>query len=270
MNRFEELEERFRRKKNLLPFAGRVLVASTFLEDAFRLLWNFKLTVNYFAKLLIGYHFAAVVIAALGITEAVASFFIISKKKTVSASYACILACVLQAIIMIVSVMGIPDGFCSWFLSKLSIVAGLLLLIAKEKMDKGEKQMGIIGHFGPDFGTEIAYFQLVSRVLISALFLYKIATEFVQTTVGIVLALVMFALTVLLAVGFKTRACGAMLSLSSCVSSLWTNDFWNSSGSLAIVKQSHFFEDLAVSGGLLLIVSLGPGNLSVDEKIKSH
>ena len=78
------------------------------------------------------------------------------------------------------------------------------------------------------------------------------------------------ALIVLVAVGFKTKLAALTLVVWLLCINFTFNAFWN----IASYKPMHdflkydFFQTTSVIGGLLLVVALGPGGVSMDEKKK--
>lgn len=82
--------------------------------------------------------------------------------------------------------------------------------------------------------------------------------------------LVGLVLIALVAVGFKTKLAALTLVVWLLCINFTLHAFWREStfSSLHDYLKYDFFQTMSVIGGLLLVVALGPGGVSVDEKKK--
>jgi len=69
-----------------------------------------------------------------------------------------------------------------------------------------------------------------------------------------------------LVLGFKARLAALMLFLWLIPVTLIFHDFWAAPADQAMVQQIMFLKNLAIMGGMLMILANGPGPLSVDKK----
>lgn len=129
--------------------------------------------------------------------------------------------------------------------------------------------------------------QLVARILISIVFVLfgffqftNIAgysanpsiLRFVATT-GHIFSPVLIAYLVaaidlfgglLILAGFQTRPAAIVLMIFVALTLYFAHAFWTMEGPARAANQAHFFKNLTLIGGLLLLATLGPGRYSFD------
>lgn len=69
-----------------------------------------------------------------------------------------------------------------------------------------------------------------------------------------------------LILGFRARAAAAVMFVYLGIVSVRLHAFWTQSGMAADANQTHFFKNLGMMGGLLLIASYGAGRWSLDAR----
>lgn len=111
------------------------------------------------------------------------------------------------------------------------------------------------------------YMQLVGRLLLVLMFLTVFSFEDVAHIIFFAIGL---SLVLLVAVGFKTKLSAMVLTVILFVGNLLINDWWNlpTHSPLRDFIKYDFFQMLSVIGGLLLVVALGPGGVSIDKHKK--
>ena len=72
--------------------------------------------------------------------------------------------------------------------------------------------------------------------------------------------------SVALILGLQTRIAAAVLAVFTLVASVFFHAFWAAAPEQAFVQQLMFFKNIAVIGGLLVLVSSGAGAWSLDAK----
>jgi putative oxidoreductase len=72
--------------------------------------------------------------------------------------------------------------------------------------------------------------------------------------------------SVCLILGLRTRTAAAAMFVYLGVVSVRLHDFWNMSDMAAANNETHFFKNLGMMGGLLLLAAYGPGRWSLDAK----
>lgn len=99
--------------------------------------------------------------------------------------------------------------------------------------------------------------------LLTPLYISILLPQIIQNIVGT-------ALIILVAIGFKTKLAALTLVIWLFAINIYFNAFWT----IPVYKPMHdflkydFFQTMSVIGGLLLVVALGPGGVSMDEKKK--
>ncbi|HYR00633.1 MAG TPA: DoxX family protein [Casimicrobiaceae bacterium] len=124
---------------------------------------------------------------------------------------------------------------------------------------------------------------LVGRVLLAVMFVYSgygkiggfegtahaIAGKGLPLPeIGAAIALVVELIGgLMLAVGWKARWAAAVIVVFTAAATYFFHDFWQMADAGAhMTNQIMFFKNIAVIGGMLLVVAFGPGRLSLDRR----
>ncbi|MGH0172268.1 UNVERIFIED_CONTAM: hypothetical protein FKN15_075763 [Acipenser sinensis] len=151
------------------------------------------------------------------------------------------------------------------FIRNLALGGGLLLLLA-ESRSEGKSMFAGVPSMGESSPKQ--YMQLGGRVLLVLMFMTLL--HFDASFFFILQNIVGTALIILVAVGFKTKLAALTLVVWLFAINVYFNAFWT----VPAYKPMHdflkydFFQTMSVIGGLLLVVALGPGGVSMDEKKK--
>ena len=70
----------------------------------------------------------------------------------------------------------------------------------------------------------------------------------------------------MLAIGWKARWAAAAIVLFTIGATYYFHDFWHMADQAARTNQIMFLKNIAVIGGMLLVVAFGPGRYSVDRR----
>ncbi|KAI9489211.1 SURF4 family-domain-containing protein [Zychaea mexicana] len=247
--------------KPYIPAIGRFLIVATFLEDALRIItqWadqiSFMQDYRHFPKglshLFLGLN-VAVMLAGSGM--------VIGKRYQDYAVYGLLGVVVAQA-------LGYGLIFdLSFFLRNLSVIGGLIMVLS-DSVAKQRRMFAALPQLSES--NRRTYLQLAGRLLLIFLF---IGSAFHGEWSLPRIATSLFGLTacVMVAVGFKAKWSAMFLVLFLSVMNVLINNFWS-------VSHNHFkrdflkydfFQTLSIVGGFLLLVSMGPGGYSIDEKKK--
>jgi putative oxidoreductase len=71
---------------------------------------------------------------------------------------------------------------------------------------------------------------------------------------------------ILLAIGFKTRWVAWLLTLFVVIGTLMAHRYWEFDAAQYANQMTHFFKNLCILGGLLMVAAYGPGPHSVDKR----
>lgn len=152
----------------------------------------------------------------------------------------------------------------------LSILGGLLVCLSESLMRERKRS----NHLFASFLTETErhqYFQLAGRVLLVLLF-FGFVFQGEWSILRVLVSLVGLAACVMVVIGFRAKWSAAFLVTFLCIMNMVVNNWWavHHSTYKRDVNKYNFFQCLSIMGGLLLLVNIGPGQLSYDEKKKDY
>jgi len=248
--------------KPYLPMIGRFLIVVTFLEDALRILtqWGDQLTyLKDFRHIPWGLTHLFLIFNV--ITMSVCSTLVIMRRY---GEYA------VAGLLAVVVVQALGYGLIfdlNFFLRNLSVIGGLLMVLG----DSFVKKRVFAGLPTIDEKDKKMYIQLGGRVLLIFLFVgFVFAGDW--SIWRVLVSMIGFVACVMVVVGFKAKLSAIILVLLLSIFNILVNNFWT-------LHRNHphkdfakydFFQILSIMGGLLLLVNMGPGQLSVDEKKKVY
>lgn len=144
----------------------------------------------------------------------------------------------------------------------LALGGALVLLLAESRSENKSLFAGVpqVGGNSPK-----TYMVLTGRVLVLLMFMTLLKFDF--TPMRMIMNIVGTALIILIAVGFKTKLSALVLVLWLAFLNVYMNPFWayNWDSPMRDFLKYDFFQTMSVIGGLLLVVALGPGGVSVDD-----
>ncbi|TXT07244.1 hypothetical protein VHUM_03414 [Vanrija humicola] len=246
-----------------IPALARFLIVVTFLEDALRILTQWSDQLWYIQK-------------HRGIPWGLAHLFLlINVIAMVGGSYGVIAKRFPEfsvlALLGVVVLQGLGYGLLfdlSFFLRNLSVIGGLLMVLSDSLQSKKKLFAGLPSISEND---RRKYFQLAGRVLLVFLFIGFIV-QGNWTTARVIVSIFGFIACVMVAVGFKAKWSASFLVTLLSVFNVLINNFWSvhSAHPQRDFLKYDFFQTLSIVGGLLLLVNMGPGGFSVDEKKKVY
>ncbi|KAI5831846.1 SURF4 family-domain-containing protein [Schizophyllum commune] len=246
-----------------LPAIGRFLIVVTFLEDALRILTQWGDQLWYLQKhRKFPWGISHTFLLLNVIVMLVGSGAVITKRHT---EYA------VAGLLGVVIIQGFGYGLIfdlNFFLRNLSVIGGLLMVFSESMVSRKKIFAGLPSISETD---RKKYFLLAGRILLIFLFLgfilqgsWSIARVFVSV-VGL-------AACIMVAVGFKAKWSAAFLVLVLSIFNVFANNWWSvpSKHPQRDFLKYDFFQTLSIVGGLILLVHMGAGGFSVDEKKKTY
>lgn len=147
----------------------------------------------------------------------------------------------------------------------LALCGGLMLLLAEYS---GEAKTMFAGVPSVGGNQRQSYMQLAGRLLVIIMFLTLFSLE--VSIIRIISFLLGAALMVCVAIGYKTKLAALLLVIGLTLMNVTINSFWliPSNRIMRDFMKYDFFQTLSVIGGLLYVVAMGPGGVSLDEHKK--
>ncbi|KDR72587.1 hypothetical protein GALMADRAFT_252732 [Galerina marginata CBS 339.88] len=246
-----------------LPAIGRFLIVVTFLEDALRILTQWSDQIWYLQQHRhfpwgISHSFLIINV----ITMLIGSGAVILKKHTEFAT---------GGLLAVVIIQGFGYGLIfdlNFFLRNLSVIGGLFMVFSDSMVSRKALFAGLPSISDSD---RKKYFLLAGRVLLIFLFLgFMMQGEW--SFIRVFVSVIGLAACVMVAVGFKAKWSAAFLVIVLSIFNVFANNWWavHSAHPQRDFLKYDFFQTLSIVGGLILLVNMGPGGLSVDEKKKTY
>eukprot|EP00300_Choanocystis_sp_HF-7_P042051 c8824_g1_i1.p1 GENE.c8824_g1_i1~~c8824_g1_i1.p1 ORF type:complete len:267 (+),score=55.12 c8824_g1_i1:32-802(+) len=239
-----------------IPTIARLLLVSTFFEDGIRMVIGWKPQIDYLTVRM-GFYLGVIFLVTLSILQIVGSVFVVGLlPKMEYAVYGLLVNVVAQTMIY--------NLYTDFFVvcRNLALVGSLLMILSEKRAKAGDQWLLSSPFLGKD--KTLKYFQFAGRTLLVLVVLSHLPTMNV-----IVLACVLVPI-LLVVIGFQTKLSAVILLIVVCAFNLIANSFWllAPKDPRREFQQYYFFQMISIMGGLLLVVSVGPGDLSVDARRK--
>ncbi|EMD34774.1 hypothetical protein CERSUDRAFT_86200 [Gelatoporia subvermispora B] len=246
-----------------LPAIGRFLIVSTFLEDSWRIVTQWSDQLWYLQR---HRHFpwglSHMFLMLNVITMLVGSAGVIGKKYSELA---------VGGLLGVVIVQAFGYGLIfdlNFFLRNLSVIGGLFMVFSDSMFTRKKIFAGLPSLSEND---RKKYFLLAGRVLLIFLFIgFMIRGSW--TIARVFVSIIGLAACIMVAIGFKAKWSASFLVVTLSIFNVFINNWWsvNTKHPQRDFLKYDFFQTLSIVGGLILLVNMGPGGLSVDEKKKTY
>jgi len=256
----EVADEVLRRTRTILPHLARLCLIATFFEDGFRMWIQWNEQREYMD-------------ISWGCGQILATLFVIINLFGQLGGCLMVLlrirvdiACVLLFCIVLLQTIAYSILWDVQFLFRNLALIGALLLVLAESRQEGKSLFAGVPTL--DENKPKNYLQLTGRILLVFMFVSLLRMEFtlMQILQNVVGSIFMISVTV----GYKTKLSALILVVWLTVLNFYYNAWWNlpSYKAMRDFLKYDFFQTLSVIGGLLMVVSLGPGGVSMDEHKK--
>jgi uncharacterized membrane protein YphA (DoxX/SURF4 family) len=261
VSKADDLADRFlRNSKHYLPHLARLCLVSTFLEDGLRMWFQWTEQKDYINLTWRCGEFLGHAFVVVNMLLQINGCLMILIRKYVNVAVG-----MLFGIILLQSVTYTVLWDFRFFMRNLALAGGLVLLLAEANTEVKTMFAGV-----PSMGgsQKQSYLQLAGRVLVIFMFLTLFSLEL--SLFRLVELLIGSVLVVCVGVGYKTKLSALVLVAWLTITNFLLNPFWlvPHNRIMRDFMKYDFFQTFSVIGGLLFVVALGPGGVSVDEHKK--
>ncbi|KAI9322867.1 SURF4 family-domain-containing protein [Dichotomocladium elegans] len=249
--------------KPYIPAISRFLIVATFLEDALRIATQWGDQIDFIEQ---RRHFPSGIshlfLLLNIVTMLVGSCMVIAKRRQDYAVYGLLAVVASQAF-----GYGLLFDF-QFLLRNLSVTGGLVMVLSDSIVRQKQMFAALPQLNETDRRT---YLQLAGRILL--VFLFVGSAFHGKWSLGRIVASILGLIaSIMVAVGFKARWSAMFLVLFLSVFNVLINNFWSDHHSYfrRDFLKYDFFQTLSTVGGFLLLVNMGPGGYSIDEKKKQY
>jgi len=263
ISKAEDLADRVTRSsKHVLPHLARLCLVSTFFEDGIRMWVQWSEQREYMDISWGCGWFIATLFVVVNLLGQLGGVTMVMLRLKVD------IACgILFGIVFLQTIAYSILWDMQFLFRNLALVGALLLVLAESKAETRSLFAGV-----PSLGENKPkeYLQLTGRILLVFMFVTLLSFSYEVSAMRIIQNLFGTVLMILVAVGFKTKLSALVLVLWLKALNLYYNAWWTipSHKPMRDFLRYDFFQTLSVIGGLLMVVSLGPGGVSMDEHKK--
>merc|ERR1711910_320558 len=261
LSKAEDIADKVTRSsKHVLPHLARFCLVSTFFEDGIRMWVQWSEQREYMdISWGCGWFLATLFVVTNLIGQLGAVAMVLTRFKVD-------IACGILFFIVLLQTVAYSILWDLQFLFRNLALVGALLLVLAESRSEGKSLFPGVPNLGENRPKEMM--QLIGRILL--VFMFVTLLRFDTSPMQILQNVVGSILMILVTVGYKTKLSAFVLTLWLFVLNVYFNAFWtiDSRKPMRDFLKYDFFQTLSVIGGLLMVIALGPGGVSMDEHKK--
>lgn len=253
-----------RRCRRVLPTVARLCLTATFLEDALRMWLQFFEQLQYLQIGLNLPEMFSVFLVVLQLLGQLVGSVLILLRVWVN------LAVTLLAGLVVLQVhLHVVPWQLQLLLRNFALLGGLLLLHVETQETDAAARVVVAGAGLPRLINHRPQhlMRLTGRVLLACMYLTLLRLEL--SLLALILNGLGLLLMALIVLGFRTRPAALLLALILMLWNLYANAWWFVHDASRDLSKYNHFHTLSVIGGLLMVVVLGPGKVSL-EQYKKH
>jgi len=249
-----------RHSKHILPHLARFCLVSTFFEDGVRMWVQWSEQREYMDISWNCGWFLATLFVVLNLVGQLGGVGMVLFRFKVD------IACGVLFAIVFLQTIAYSILWDMQFLFRNLALVGALLLVLAESRSEGRSLFPGVPSLGENKPKE--YLQLTGRILL--VFMFVTLIRFDTSIMYIIQNLIGSVLMVLVTIGYKTKLSALVLVVWLNILNFYFNAWWTIPAykPMRDFLKYDFFQTLSVIGGLLMVVSLGPGGVSMDEHKK--
>ncbi|CAI5437774.1 unnamed protein product [Caenorhabditis angaria] len=263
LSNLEDISDDFiRNNRGKVPILGRILMVLTFFEDGHRILFNINNHVTFITNSWsLPYGISFLFVMYMCLIQLIAPFCILLRRKVM---IACVL---LGSVILLQTLFYHMYSDLRFLIRNLSVIGCLTLLATETIMDEKPRT----GRNELIYDDEFQFKSII--ILVGRCYLVFMLISLIHFDgfefLKIVELLVSFILSVCVAVGARTKLASFALAIWLFILNIFLNDWWSQTDATKIDFMKYdFFQTLSVVGGLLLVIHIGPGEVSYDDMKK--